>query len=105
MARVTVLRRFTDLVERCSRVEGDVFEVSEKRAAQLEKRLPDGYVSIEHVATSAAEPEHSEPAAEQVSPDYASMTKAELVAACEEHGIAIPKRATKARLVELLSEE
>lgn len=97
MTRVTVLRRFTDLVERCSRMEGDVFEVTDERASQLEKRLPVGYVSLERIASEVAE--------ESDAPDYASMTKAELVAACGDRGIEVPKRATKAALVKLLSEE
>lgn len=112
MVRVTVLRRFTDLVERCIRLEGDVFDVTQARASQLEKRLPAGYVLVERaakeaLAEDAVAPEQDAPAhdAERLKPDYASMTKAELVTSCEERGIEVPKRATKAKLVELLTKE
>ena len=95
MATVTVLRVFWDLKARRKRVPGDVFEASEDRAADLESRLP------QHVAVTYK----PQVEAETSTKDYASLTKAELQALCDERGIAYAKNASKAKLVGLLGGE
>lgn len=92
MVLVRVLRRFKDFKVHDYREPGDVFEVTEGRAAQIAAALP-GYVSIE----AAAEPEQPK---EQV--DLSKLTVTQLKGLCEERGIEVPKRAKKAELIALL---
>lgn len=82
MPSVRTLRPFYDLVERVDRREGDVFEATEERAAQIAQLLP-GYVEVSAV-------------------DLGSLKLAQLRELAAERGVEIPAKATKAEILELL---
>lgn len=88
MVKVVTNKAFYDLKAHVDRMPGDVFEVTEARAAQLDAALP-GYVSAEKSECD----------------DLTRMTLAKLVQLARERGIAINGRPTKARLIEILSKE
>ena len=90
MVTIEVLRPFYDLTKHRHLVAGETFEATEERAAQIDAALP-GYVSVTAPVEEA--------------PDYARMTNPQLVNLCRERGIVPPKRAKKADLVALLTEE
>ena len=94
MVRIKVLRSFWDLVVHVDRKVGDEFEVTEKRAAHIQNKLP-GYVTV---IEAVVEPE--EDAKEPV--DLAKLTVATLKGLCAERGIEVPKKAKKADIIALL---
>ena len=87
MVTLITLRKFHDTTIRGTRAEGDVFEATEERAARIMAALP-GYVAVHEL------PEDT--------PDYASMTVAQLRALCAERGVDVPKGSKKADIIELL---
>lgn len=82
MPSVRTLRPFYDLLERVDRHEGDVFDATEERAAQIAQLLP-GYVEVSTV-------------------DLGSLKLAQLRELAAERGVEIPAKATKAEILELL---
>jgi len=82
MVKVKTLRGFYDLLERVDRHEGDVFDATEERAAQIAQLLP-GYVEVSTV-------------------DLGSLKLAQLRELAAERGVEIPAKATKAEILELL---
>jgi len=92
MVTVTVLKPFYDLVERCNREEGDEFEATEERAEHIDAALP---TYITYAATDG----------EGADIDLKKMTNPQLAALAKERGIEVKGHPTKAKLIELLSEE
>lgn len=82
MVKVTTVRGFYDLLEDVDRKAGDVFDATEERAAKLAELLPGYVVAVE--------------------PELGSLKLAELRELAAERGVAIPAKATKAEIVELL---
>lgn len=91
MVRVKVLKSFYDLACHKDRGVGEEFDVTEERAAQIDRALP-GYILVSKEEDGAAE-------------DMTKLTAAQLKALCEERGIAVPSRAKKADIIALLSKE
>ncbi len=44
--KVKCLKPFSDFKEKVERTPGEVFEVTKARAAELEEKLPEGYVEV-----------------------------------------------------------
>ena len=84
MARITVLRGFRDLKEHVSRKAGDTFSASDERAQEIADALP-GYIEWE--------------ASEE---DLSNLRVADLRKVAKERGVALPKNASKAQILEKL---
>jgi len=82
---IRVLRDFRDIRAKTNRDPGDTFEATEERFAEIARKLP-GYVE----------------AVEEEKTDLSTLKVADLRAMAEERGIEVPKKATKATLIELL---
>jgi len=85
MVTLKVIKPFYDLKLHRGRKEGETFEVTEERAEVLLTQLPDYVAVVEPV-------------------DLTKMSLAELTALAKERGIQYKGRATKAALIQLLSE-
>ena len=81
---IRVLRDFRDVRAKTNRDPGDTFEATEERFAEIARKLP-GYVEAVDDKT-----------------DLSALKVADLRAMAEERGIEVPKKATKATLIELL---
>lgn len=85
MVTVKTLRAFCDVKCHVTRSAGDTFEASEERVAEISQRLP-GYIEV----------------IDSAGRDLSRLTKAELLAMCEERGVPLPKRQNKADLIAAL---
>ena len=92
--RAAASRRFRDLRAGVVREEGEEFELSEERFAELSRKLP-GYVE----EAAEAPQEDASGAAAGLS---ASSTKAELLAFAEGNGVEVAASSTKAELLAAL---
>ncbi len=86
---IRVLKDFRDLKVHVNRVAGEEFSASAARASEIANKLP-GYIEV------LPDPD---PAPKN---DLRSMTKAELLAAAEERGLAVTPKMTKDKILELL---
>lgn len=109
MVTITVNKLFYDRVCRVDRHAGDKFDVTDERAAQILSRLPSGYVTVCH-------PEETSPVAADETPtaddgvadlpqDLSKLRNQQLEQLIRERGLEVPKRAKKAQLIAILSEE
>lgn len=89
MARVETHVTWWDRVKRVDRRPGDVYHTDDARARQVLARLPEGHVTVEFGGRAEG-------------PDLSKLTNAQLAELCGERGIKVPKKATKATLIELL---
>lgn len=103
MVSIKTIKTFYDLHERVDRRPGDIFEVSERRAARLQELIPD---YIEVVGSKPVEEEAVEAeAVEESKVDYSKMTTQQLAVLAKERGVMPRGRVSKATLVKILSEE
>lgn len=93
MFKVTVNRRFTDIVENVVREPGDTFDATDVRAKSLVHALPKGYVSVTRIPDGDSVVEK---------PDYSKMTNPQLRELIESRGIETRGRLTKKEMVALL---
>lgn len=101
MVRITVLRPFYDLKRHRMLGEGDEYEATEERAAQIDAALP-GYIAYETVGETTEEAVET-PADD--APDYAAMPYIDLVSLARDRGIPVKGRPKKADLIEALTKE
>lgn len=92
MVTVRVLRPFRDLKAHVNREAGDTFEATGERAAYIDAALP-GYVEVMAAAADRA-----------AAADLSGMTVSQLRALASERGVALPKGARKADIIEALKE-
>lgn len=100
MVRITVVKPFYDLKRHKMLEQGDEYEATEERAAQIDAALP-GYIT--HVAVDAEDAPVEEPADD--APDYESMPYIDLVSLARDRGIQVKGRPKKADLIEALTKE
>lgn len=105
---LTVLVPFYDLHAHRLRAEGETFEATEGRAAEIAAVLP-GYVEFDGAGTANAKENKGEaegPAKDEetAKQDLSKNTVAQLKAIAAERGIDIPKGSKKADIIALLEE-
>lgn len=105
---LTVLVPFYDLHAHRLRAEGETFEVTEGRAAEIATVLP-GYVELKgegpvRSAENKGEAEGPAKDKETANQDLSKNTVAQLRAIAAERGIDIPKGSKKADIIALLEE-
>lgn len=83
--RVEVLVNFYDNEMKTLHIKGDIFEVSEKRAAQIRTVLSNHIIEVQEDAINLND-----------------MTKKELIAYAESKGIELDSRLNKAQMIEKL---
>lgn len=96
---LTVLAPFYDLRAHKQRAEGETFEATEGRAAELAAVLP-GYVEV----AEAAKTHKGAANAAKNEVVLSKMTVAQLRALASERGLDIPKGSKKADIIALLEE-
>lgn len=93
-------RCFYDLREDCYRNEGDIFEVSQDRFAELNK-LVNGFVE-EFKEIKEEDPEDEAGTSEDEEENQEDLTVTEIKEKLDEEGIEYKAKATKSELLELL---